>query len=250
MARAAAPGSAAGSAWSRADVGPWPAPRSRRLVIGHGGEWTGGLATTVETSQARPAISGPVHRRRAVRLPPIAALMLCHGRCSPRPRPALRAASSRCPPLSPPRCARTCAPTRPARPGCCSPPPRERAQPGELPAADLAAADPVRSRPTPETARPPAAPSTPPSPQPEPAASRQQRVDFADGKVDQPRARHRQHATFSQVTGHARVRRQGLEPRTRGLRARCSAIGSALAMPVCAGPCGLQLESVPGCAGC
>jgi integrase len=42
--------------------------------------------------------------------------------------------------------------------------------------------------PTRATARPPATRSTPPSPQPRPAASRQQRVDFVDGKVDQPPA--------------------------------------------------------------
>jgi hypothetical protein len=74
--------------------------------------------------------------------------------------------------------------------------------------------------PTRETARPPATPSTLLSRPPDPAASRQQSVDFVDGKVDQPRAAQRAAFMFSQVTGHARVRRQGLEPRTRGLRVR------------------------------
>jgi integrase len=143
----------------------------------------------------------------------------------------------------------------PARPGRATVhhPRRERAQPRELAAADLAAPDPVRSRhpswhhlppapprlrlaartpacptttsssasatptparsagtaipiPTQETARPPATPSTPPSPEPEPAARRQQRVDFADGKVDQLRAAQRAARTFSQVTRHVWVR--------------------------------------------
>jgi integrase len=55
-----------------------------------------------------------------------------------------------------------------------------------------------------------------PSPQPKPAASTPRHVDFVDGRVDAPQAGQRLAHTFSQVTGHARVRRQGLEPRTRG----------------------------------
>ena len=77
--------------------------------------------------------------------PPAAGAMSAHLRCSRRRRPAPRAGSSRCPPPWPRRCANTCAAARPARPGCCSPPPRERAQPGELAVAHLAAPGPVRA---------------------------------------------------------------------------------------------------------
>ena len=170
--------------------------------------------------------------------------------------------TSRCRPPWPAPCVPTCAPTRPARPAAVHHPRGERAQPGELAAADLAAPDPVSSRhpardhlppapptprcsatpvcptttsssasatpiparsagtviptPTRETARPPARPSTPPSPLRKRAASRQLPVDFVDGIVDAPRAGQQAACTFSQVTGHGRVRRQGLEPRTRG----------------------------------
>jgi hypothetical protein len=52
----------------------------------------------------------------------------------------------------------------------------------------------------------------------------------------------------AQVNGDTRVRRQGLEPRTRGLRVRCSAIRSVLSVSVCTVSSATSAVPVPGCA--
>ncbi len=81
-----------------------------------------------------------------------------------------------------------------------------------------------------------------------PAASRRLRVGFVDGKADQLLADQRAACALSQVTGHARVRRQGLEPRTRGLRVRCN---KCSILPVYDGQYRtLRLPAPPGAAEC
>jgi hypothetical protein len=52
----------------------------------------------------------------------------------------------------------------------------------------------------------------------------------------------------SRTPSSARVRRQGLEPRTRGLRVRCSAIRSVLSVPSGAGSSGTSPIRLPGSA--
>jgi hypothetical protein len=66
--------------------------------------------------------------------------------------------------------------------------------------------------PTQGTGRPPATQSTPPSPQPRPAASGQQRVDFVDRKVDQPRAGSGQHKRFRRSQGMHGCAARDLDP--------------------------------------
>ncbi len=102
-------------------------PRYRTMVLlaaGCGLRWSEAAGLTRDRIHLGPGPRSPSTDSSATGpRPNVTALILRPGRCSARPRPAPRAGSSLCPPPCPLPCAGTCAPSRPARPGCCSPPP-------------------------------------------------------------------------------------------------------------------------------